>query len=381
MKILVVEDNEDSRIMLCGLLNGAGYKVMEAPDGIEALASIQESTPDLIISDILMPEMDGFELCLQVKANPELQNIPFVFYTATYTEARDKELALSLGASKFLVKPIEPNVFLDKIRNIIEEHEKSNLSASKPTSSLMSTLEDEHVNILTNKLYKKDLQVKAQANFIHETAHDFRCPLSIILGYSTLIQRDSAVDLKKIKKQANTIKTEAEILTRMVNNLVEFLSIELGHGLVMQKQPTDIAQLIQEKFRIFKDCYSTFNFELDCPNTSLIVNLDKDKFGLVIDNLYCNAMKYSKPNTSIGIKLEPREDGIVITIRDEGRGMSQEEVSKMFDKFYRAPGVAGTSGMGLGATIIKHIIDEHKGKISVKSIPDKGTTVYIELPK
>jgi DNA-binding response OmpR family regulator len=120
MKILVAEDNADSRIYLERILKSGGYAVDSAENGRLALAKAQESPPDLIISDILMPELDGFALCRHWKADAMLCRIPFVFYTATYTDSRDEELALKLGADRFVIKPQPPEVLLPIIRDVLD---------------------------------------------------------------------------------------------------------------------------------------------------------------------------------------------------------------------------------------------------------------------
>ena len=118
MTILVVDDNEQNLYQLQVLLGGNGYQVVTAANGAEALAKARQNPPDLIVSDILMPVMDGFALCREWKKDERLQAIPFVFYTATYTDERDREFALSLGAERFLVKPEEPEVFMRTIREV-----------------------------------------------------------------------------------------------------------------------------------------------------------------------------------------------------------------------------------------------------------------------
>ncbi len=125
MKILVVDDNECNRYQLEVLLSGHGYEVMTAANGVEALDKARQSPPDLVIADVLMPGMDGFSLCREWKHNERLKAIPFVFYTATYTDERDREFALSLGAERFIIKPEEPDVFIRSIWDVIHQAESA----------------------------------------------------------------------------------------------------------------------------------------------------------------------------------------------------------------------------------------------------------------
>ena len=123
MKILSVVDKLENLYLLEAMLKGAGYQVVSAHNGVEALHQLEQDKFDLIISDILMPQMDGFELCHRIKQRDDLRHIPFIFYTATYTEKKDEELGLRLGASRFIIKPLEPEQFLGMLREVIREYE------------------------------------------------------------------------------------------------------------------------------------------------------------------------------------------------------------------------------------------------------------------
>ncbi|MFZ1466032.1 MAG: response regulator, partial [Anaerolineae bacterium] len=118
--ILIVDDNEQNRYLLRVLLTASGYAVLEAVNGVEALALARRARPNLIISDILMPQMDGFALCRECKRDEQLRAIPFVFYTATYTDPRDEALALQLGAARFVIKPLENEEFIGMVREVLQ---------------------------------------------------------------------------------------------------------------------------------------------------------------------------------------------------------------------------------------------------------------------
>jgi PAS domain S-box-containing protein len=133
MNILIVDDKKEGRYMLESLLKGSGHEVVCAENGIEALEMLRKDSIDMIISDILMPKMDGFAFCRECKSDDSLRKIPFIFYTATYTDKKDEEFALSLGAEKFIVKPTEPNKFLEILQGVIKEHkERTAVTAKKP---------------------------------------------------------------------------------------------------------------------------------------------------------------------------------------------------------------------------------------------------------
>jgi response regulator RpfG family c-di-GMP phosphodiesterase len=175
-KILIVDDQHQNLYLLKSLLGGHGYHVIEATNGVEALELARGNPPDLIISDILMPVMDGFSLCQQWKKDEHLKNIPFVFYTATYTDPKDKELALSLGAARFIIKPVEMEEFLSMIEQVISEVEQGVLAVpQKPfqediayyrmyNESLIRKLEDKMLELETaNHVLAQEITDRRQA--------------------------------------------------------------------------------------------------------------------------------------------------------------------------------------------------------------------------
>jgi PAS domain S-box-containing protein len=174
MKILIAEDDENSRVFLERALMSQGYDVVSAANGVQALEKAGQSPPDLIISDIMMPDMDGFELCRSVKQDERLRAIPFVFYTATFIEHQDEKLAMSLGASRFLIKPMEPDEFFESIRGVIDEHRHSEHPASEGPVIEITELDRMHVEVLARKLDKKVHQLEEALGLVRANEERFR---------------------------------------------------------------------------------------------------------------------------------------------------------------------------------------------------------------
>ena len=161
MKILIVDDIEENLYLLEVLLKGSGYEVVTAEDGVEALQKIKKETIGMIISDILMPRMDGFQLCRECKKDDSLKKIPFIFYTATYTDKKDEDFALNLGAEKFIVKPQKPEEFLRILKEVIKEHKKGVLIAPKePMKEEEEIFFERYSKRLIQKLEKKMLDLE-----------------------------------------------------------------------------------------------------------------------------------------------------------------------------------------------------------------------------
>ncbi|KPA17259.1 two component system sensor histidine kinase, hybrid [Candidatus Magnetomorum sp. HK-1] len=174
MKILIVEDDEDSRVLLEYALTSNGYEVECACDGKLGLAKAQKNRPDLIISDILMPEMDGYGLCKAVKEDEQLCTIPFIFYTATYTDPNDKKLAMDLGASKFLVKPMEINALFVEIENTLEKYQAEISSSTKKTHKKEIELQKGYSEVLAKKLDQKVHQLKEEQKRLEKSEKKYR---------------------------------------------------------------------------------------------------------------------------------------------------------------------------------------------------------------
>lgn len=161
--ILIVDDNDDNLYMLRVLLEGHGYKVEQAANGSEALVKALAGKYGMIISDILMPVMDGFTLCKVLKADERVKHIPFIFYTATYTDHRDEKLALDMGANAFLIKPTEPDEFLRRIEEILVANKDGKLSAQQKQTAGDEVILKEYNEVLIRKLEHKMLKLE-QAN-------------------------------------------------------------------------------------------------------------------------------------------------------------------------------------------------------------------------
>ncbi len=174
MKILVVEDTEDSRVLLVDWLEVQGYEVESAENGKIALEIASRIPLDLIISDILMPEMDGYALCRAVKKNEQLRAIPFIFYTATYTDPNDEKLAMDMGASRFIVKPMEMDALLVEIKNVLEIHKTEKLSAPQQPLKNEQELQKDYAEVLAKKLDKKVRQLEEEKKRLAKSEKQYR---------------------------------------------------------------------------------------------------------------------------------------------------------------------------------------------------------------
>ena len=167
--ILIVDDNEQNLYLLQVLLEGNGYRSLRAKSGNEALEIAIANPPDMVISDILMPGMDGFALCRQWKSNEKLKSIPFIFYTATYTDLKDEEFSLSLGAARFIRKPAEPSQFIEIIRDVLEEYQRGVLVETTDNLNGEEVFLKKYNEALIRKMEDKLLELEKTNRKLSET--------------------------------------------------------------------------------------------------------------------------------------------------------------------------------------------------------------------
>ncbi|MDJ0819672.1 MAG: response regulator [Desulfobacterales bacterium] len=182
MKILIVEDNEDSRILLESALNANGYEVQSSENGKLALERAVLAPPDLIISDILMPEMDGYTLCQQIKASEQLRDVPFIFYTATYTDPQNEKLALDLGAAKFIVKPMEINLLLREIQAVLENAKENSRNSSSKSLKNEFEMQKDYSKIIAKKLDAKVRELEEEKDRLAVSEQKYRRLIEALRG-------------------------------------------------------------------------------------------------------------------------------------------------------------------------------------------------------
>ena len=226
MKTLVVEDDEDSRTLMCTVLEGKGYSVISAPNGRKALQLAKESMPDIIITDILMPEMDGFGLCREIKNDPKLAHIAVVFYTATYTHRADERLALALGASHFILKPQEPQDFIKILEDVIQKYQAQGLPVPQKAKEPSKSLQEWHKEVLINKLQGKIADLKAEKNELFISKEKYRNLIESLNKDFIFYSYDTQRNLTYVSPSVHNILgyTQEEFLTHQGHLLIQKLS-------------------------------------------------------------------------------------------------------------------------------------------------------------
>ncbi|MFA6290819.1 MAG: response regulator [Victivallales bacterium] len=427
MNIFIVDDNEQNLYQLQILLGGCGYQVISAANGAEALTKARQNPPDLVISDILMPVMDGFALCREWKKDERLKNIPFIFYSATYTDDRDREFALSLGAEQFLVKPEEPDVFIRKVWEVIWK--------VKPTAGAVSVMGDatqdegdgflkQYNEVLVRKLESKMLQLEqANRELEHDItelkkakeeksklelqlresqkmqalgqlaggiSHDFNNLLSVINGYSQIVlnypdlnasTRLKIEEILRAGERASSLTRQLLVFSRrqpMELKIIDINTILSGLSKMLRR-------LVRESIgMIIVGGADLWHIKADPAQIEqVIMNLVVNARDAMIDGgtltIKTANVKVDEKNNSVHHPDIKPGLYVMLSVSDTGCGMDGKVKEHMFEPFFTTKEVG--KGTGLGLATVYGIVKQSNGYIDIQSKVGIGTSFKIYFPQ
>jgi signal transduction histidine kinase len=404
MKILVVDDLPENRYLMEQLLQGNGHEVTGAVDGLDALDKLSASNFDLIVADIMMPRMDGFELCHNVKLNPELSPIPFIFYTASYTTEEDRVFALSLGANAFILKPEEPQVFIQNLKEVLANPEKTPpapaqfklrhdqveflksynqrlhkkvaqkfeqlRSANRKLNELNRDLE-ERVREKTSQLERSTRELES---FAYTVSHDLRAPLRAIAGYSDILNESAAAKLSPEEQSfLEKITSVTRYMDRMIGDVLDYSSI----GATVACERVDVAAVVRDVIQSDPG----FGGRIEVVNSLHCMIAHEPSLRQAIFNLLGNAIKFVPPGIEPRVRIgsDSRGEEVRLWIEDNGIGIPTEKQQKLFRIFERLH--PQYEGSGIGLAIVARAVERMHGKLGVESDPGKGSRFWLQLPR
>ncbi|GAA6614917.1 ATP-binding protein [Scytonema sp. NUACC26] len=353
-RILLVDDNADMRDYLKQLLTQR-WQVETAANGAIALEAIQQQLPDLVLTDVMMPEVDGFQLLKTLRADPITQSIPIILLSARAGEEATVE-GLQAGADDYLIKPFSARELMARVETQLE----------------MSRLRQE----LSANRFKNE--------FLMTVTHELQSPLATILGWARFLQTKS-FDSDTTARALAAIERNASIEAKLIKDLLDVCEI-LSLKLRLKSQIVDLVVLVQNSVATFREAAQAKRISLvETISDGIPSNVfaDGSRLKQVIANLLDNAIKFTPDGGQVTIELECFDAGVQITVSDTGIGIRPDFLPYVFDRFTQAevPSRHTPGGVGIGLAIAGHLVALHHGTIEVASEGEgRGTTFTVKLP-
>ncbi len=362
-RILAVDDNPDNLVLLQTILEVEGYEVGLVDNGMDALEQVVESPPDLILLDVMMPGMDGYEVTRRIRKNPEISYIPILLITAHH-DASVVE-GLDAGADDFIRKPFNHEELLARVRSMLR---------------------------LKHSIDEQQKMARQREDFVSRLTHDLRTPLVAADRMLLLFEQETFCPISEDMKSAiSAMMRSNQNLLQMVNNLLEVYRFEAGKktlqmescnmGLLVEEVAQELSSLAMEKGLAVNVDKSKLDPQ---DETAGVVKGDRLELRRVISNLIGNAIKFTDTGSvNIAISETPSNPHgnpwVIIEVQDTGYGIAKEDQGKIFERFRQ--GKNKRAGSGLGLHLSSRIIESHKGNIEVFSELGKGSVFAVHLPK
>lgn len=372
-KCLIVDDLMENLIALKSLLKDENIQVIEATSGIEALDLLLQHDFALALVDVQMPNMDGFELAEIMRSTEKTRNIPIIFVTAAEADSRRVFQGYEAGAVDFLQKPLAPQIVLGKVRIFLELFEQKVRLQNK-----LITIKETEASL------KKAL--RSRDEFLSICSHELKTPLTtlkMLIQITDHIKErkgpEEAFTTENMEKFLNQADRSVDRIIRLVNDMLDISRISTGR-LSLNLEQVLLDQLLYDVAERLNSLLTFSGCDLRINTARNVIGLwDKFRLEQVLTNLLTNAAKYA-PNAPVDVILTEEGSNAVLKVQDHGKGIPEEDQKRIFERFVRAVTSNSVSGLGLGLYISKEIVELHHGKITVESIPGKGTTFTIILP-
>ncbi len=359
--ILVVDDQPVNLKVIASVL-GKEYALSIANSGHNAIKILENNSPDLILLDVMMPEMDGFEVCQLIKTNERTKHIPVIFLTAK-TDIDDVVKGFQCGAVDYIAKPFSSTEVKARVQNHLNlKHALDELKIANDRLNELNATKDKFFSII---------------------AHDLRTPFTSIVALSEmLVLFIKEKNYEGIEEYAALIEQSSNHAMDLLSNLLAWARSQTGR-IEFKPEKLNLSGLLNETAQMFDQIAMPKNITIVRDYTeNLEVFADKQMIGTVLRNLISNAIKFTRPGGEISLLAKPGPDHMMVTVSDTGVGISEERLKKLFRIEYNEStyGTANEKGTGLGLILCKEFMEKHDGRIWAESEAGKGSAFCFSLP-
>jgi signal transduction histidine kinase len=409
MKVLVVDDSQMNRKLLEESLVAEGMEILVAADGLEALELLGRESVDAVISDVLMPRIDGYRLCYEIRKDDRFKAIPIIIYSASYISAPDEKLALDIGADSFLKKPASTKEIVAALDQAIATPRVDRHSPNRSVAEI--EVMKEYSERLIDKLEQKNIELESAGQMLLETngslverteelkaisqqlwqaaklasvgelaatvAHELNNPLAIVgLMVESLLEQTPADDPKR--HALEVIEQEVERMGHQVASLLQF-----SRRSQPQTSTVDVTEVIASTLDLVQNHLRNRSIKVvtDFQPGISTIQADREQLRQLCLNLLTNAADAMPKGGTVAVRVAPcsingNSPALGIEFADTGAGIASEDLSKIVEPFYTTK----PEGTGLGLAICKRIVQEHHGVLEITSVVGQGTTVRGTLP-
>lgn len=365
--ILIVDDNEMNRDLLAGVLERGDYHSMTASDGQAALRLVREHEIDLVLLDINMPRMSGYEVCEQLKADEHTADIPVIFISAL-GETDNIVKGFDVGGGDYITKPFKYREVLARVEGqLLMYWQKRQIEAMIERERNQHRMLDE-----------------MRKQFIGSATHDLKNPIFIISGYMDMLERMPViVENERAQNYIGAMRRGVTKMNNLVRDMLDLLQLE--HGVELEKTDYVFSSFVRESVQDMplRAQEKGVSFAVDVPDDRTTIAIDPKRMNRVMDNLVSNAIKYTPEGGSVWVTASLADDKATIEVSDNGLGIPEETLPRLFEPFQRVETEEhmAQEGTGLGLSIVKAIVEQHGGQVSVQSVLGKGSTFRVDLPR
>jgi signal transduction histidine kinase len=393
-RILHIEDDPTNRLLVRKLLGPPGYDVIDAVDGIDGIKKALEERPDLVLVDIAIPGLDGYEVTLRLRAEPALRGTPIVAITAE----GDRDASLAVGCDGYLQKPIDARSFAETVRGYLEGRrentapEAADKHLRRQTQRIVAHLEQKVAELsgANRRLLELD---QAKKEFYRNVSHELATPMTPVVGYLKLLIDGELGELSIPQNKALRAMDDCvQRLRWLIDSLLDVTALETGKMRMAQREYdlTDVVRQAIARQRSFDE--GRLRLVADLPKRGTLLGTgDVERIGRAIDQLLDNATKFTPAGSTVGVRARRLASGhLEICVADSGPGVPTEQQRRLFEPFYQGDGSPTRShgGTGIGLAIVRGVADGHGGDArhvspaneEILGVKLNGAAFYMVLP-